>query len=38
MNANALLVTSNIRDFKTAQQVLGLQTITPVKLLEYLTD
>ncbi len=38
MNANALLVTSNIRDFKTAQQVLSLQTITPVKLLEYLTD
>ena len=29
MNANAIVVTSNVRDFRQAQQSLGLQVMTP---------
>jgi predicted nucleic acid-binding protein len=32
MNANAIVVTSNVRDFPQAQQSLGLQVITPTEL------
>ena len=32
MNGNAMIVTSNIRDFTKAQQTLGLQVITPTEL------
>ncbi|MDZ4872492.1 MAG: hypothetical protein CLLPBCKN_001880 [Chroococcidiopsis cubana SAG 39.79] len=31
MNASAIVVTSNIRDFKTAKESLGLQVMTPVE-------
>lgn len=33
MNADAIVVTSNIRDFQTAKQSLGLQILTPVQLI-----
>ncbi|MBI5651002.1 MAG: PIN domain-containing protein [Chloroflexi bacterium] len=33
MNANAALVTFNVRDFRAAQQALGLRVITPAELL-----
>ncbi|MEZ4658816.1 MAG: putative toxin-antitoxin system toxin component, PIN family [Caldilineaceae bacterium] len=36
MNANALLVTSNVRDFRQAQQLLGLNVFTPKRFLEFL--
>ena len=36
MNANALLVTSNVRDFRHAQQLLGLNVFTPKRFLEFL--
>ena len=36
MNARALIVTSNIRDFEQARQVLGVEVMTPVEFLEYL--
>lgn len=29
MNANAIVITSNVRDFRQAQQSLGLQVMTP---------
>lgn len=32
MNANAIVTTSNLRDFKNARESLGLQVITPVEL------
>lgn len=32
MNGNAMIITSNLRDFTKAQQVLGLQVITPLEL------
>jgi predicted nucleic acid-binding protein len=32
MNANAIVVTSNVRDFRQAQQSLGLQVMTPTEL------
>lgn len=38
MNAHALIVTSNIRDFEQARQVLGVEVMTPVEFLEYLTS
>jgi putative PIN family toxin of toxin-antitoxin system len=38
MNAHALIVTSNIRDFEQAKQVLGAQVMTPIEFLEYLTS
>ena len=31
MNANAVVVTSNIRDFQQAKESLGLRVITPVE-------
>jgi predicted nucleic acid-binding protein len=37
MNANAAIVTSNIKDFRSAQQLLGLQIFTPVELILKLT-
>ncbi|AGF53564.1 ssl7007 (plasmid) [Synechocystis sp. PCC 6803] len=33
MNANAAIVISNIKDFRSAQQILGLQIFTPVELI-----
>lgn len=38
INANALVVTSNIRDFRQARQLLGLQVMTPIAFLGYLTS
>lgn len=38
MNANAPLITANIRDFRPAQQRLGLQVMTPLALVTYLTQ
>jgi hypothetical protein len=32
MNAGAIVITSNIRDFQRAKQSLGLQVMTPVEL------
>jgi predicted nucleic acid-binding protein len=32
MNANATVITSNLRDFRKAQEFLGLQVMTPVEL------
>ena len=36
MNANAALVTSNLKDFRLAQRTLGLQVLTPQELLALL--
>ena len=36
MNANAPLVTSNLKDFRLAQQTLGLRVLTPKQLLALL--
>lgn len=38
MNAQALIVTSNVRDFETAKQNLGIPVLTPVEFLDYLTS
>lgn len=38
MNANAILVTSNLRDFRMAQQRLGLRVLTPTQFLELLAE
>lgn len=38
MNANAPIVTSNVRDFRQAKRTLGLQVMSPVELLNYLTS
>jgi hypothetical protein len=38
LNANAPVITSNIRDFRQARLKLGLQNLTPAELLELLTD
>ena len=32
MNASAIVVTSNLRDFRSAEASLGLQVMTPVEL------
>ncbi len=32
MNASAIIITSNLRDFKSARESLGLQVMTPVEL------
>lgn len=37
MNGNALIVTSNVRDFEQAKQALGVLVMTPIEFLEYLT-
>lgn len=36
MNANAIVVTSNIRDFRLAQQSLNLQVMTPKEFVKHL--
>jgi predicted nucleic acid-binding protein len=36
MNSGATLVTSNVKDFKLAQQALGLRVITPAALVHWL--
>ena len=33
MNAGAIVVTSNVRDFRKAQSALGLRVLTPVELI-----
>ena len=38
MNANAVLVTSNVKDFRQAEYSLSLNVMTPVQLLEYLIE
>ena len=38
MNSRAMVVTSNMRDFKQAVRTLGLKVMTPVKFLEHLTN
>ncbi len=38
MNARALVVTSNVRDFDKAVRTLGLKVMTPVKFIEYLAN
>lgn len=32
MNAGAIIITSNLRDFESARKSLGLQVMTPVEL------
>lgn len=36
MNANAIITTSNLRDFRQARESLGLQVITPIELVTQL--
>ena len=36
MNANAIVVTSNIKDFKKAIKRLGLKVMTPINFIDYL--
>lgn len=38
MNAGAVVITSNIRDFQKARESLGLKVMTPVELVLRLTD
>ena len=38
MNANASVVTSNLRDFRIAENKLGLSVITPLHLIQSLTE
>ena len=38
MNASAIVITSNIRDFRQAQQSLGLQVIMPTELIKKLVN
>jgi putative PIN family toxin of toxin-antitoxin system len=38
MNANAPVITSNIRDFQLAKKELGLRVMTPVELVNYLAS
>lgn len=38
MNAGALLVTWNMKDFKTAQTSLGLQVLSPIEFLNFLVE
>ncbi|NHC36959.1 PIN domain-containing protein [Scytonema millei VB511283] len=38
MNASAIVITSNIRDFKTAKESLGLQVMTPLEVVIALTS
>ena len=38
MNARAILVTSNVRDFQIARESLGLKILTPVQLLAKLAE
>ncbi len=38
LNANAVIITANLRDFRPAQQELGLLVISPVEFVSYLSD
>ena len=38
MNAGATVITSNVRDFETARQALGLRVVTPVEAASWLTE
>ena len=38
MNGNAIVVTSNLRDFRRAREQLGLQILRPIELLERLLE
>jgi predicted nucleic acid-binding protein len=38
MNAGAIIVTSNIRDFQSAKQALGLRVLTPVQFIKVLAS
>jgi predicted nucleic acid-binding protein len=38
MNANAWLITSNIKDFQKAHKELGLQVLTPKEFVEILVN
>lgn len=38
MNASAIVITSNLRDFRTAQASLGLQVMTPTQLITELAS
>jgi putative PIN family toxin of toxin-antitoxin system len=38
MNAHAVVVTSNVRDFRRAREELGLRVVTPIELLKFLSD
>lgn len=38
MNANATVITANIRDFRTAREALGLRVMTPVEFVTRLVD
>ncbi len=38
MNANSIVITSNIRDFQRAKKVLGLKVMTPTELVIKLAD
>ena len=38
MNASAVVITSNVRDFRSAQQSLGLRALTPVEFASVLTE
>lgn len=38
MNAGAIVVTSNIRDFQSAKEALGLQVLTPVQFISLLVS
>jgi hypothetical protein len=38
MNANAPVVTANLRDFRLAQQTLGLRVLTPLDFLKQLAE
>ncbi|MCB0077899.1 MAG: PIN domain-containing protein [Anaerolineales bacterium] len=38
LNANAILVTSNIKDFRLAQTTLGLRVMTPFQFLSFLAQ
>ena len=38
MNANAIIITANIRDFRSARNAIGLQIMSPVELLSLLVN
>lgn len=38
MNADAIVITSNLRDFRSAQEQLGLQVMTPIELIKFLAN
>ena len=36
MNAGAIVITANLKDFRQAEESLGLQVMTPIELIIYL--